>query len=162
MEAVRFARAAGVQVSFDGGSGRYRAELEQLVPLTDFCIVARNFAENYTHETDIGKAADALLQSGPRLVVITGGTDGSWVHTRDGQAFHQPAYGMPQVVDTTGCGDSYHGAFLFGMISGMELKQTAAFASAVGAINSQHLGGRAGLPTREQVDAFIAQRARAA
>jgi sulfofructose kinase len=158
VEAVRLAREAGVQVSFDGGSGRYRPALKELVPRTDICIVARDFAEKYTLERDINKAAEALLRCGPRLVVITGGTGGSWVHSRDGESFHQPAYTMPEVVDTTGCGDSYHGAFLYGLVKGMDLERTASFASAVGAINSQHLGGRAGLPTYEQVEKFLASR----
>jgi sulfofructose kinase len=162
MAAVQIARGAGVRVSFDGGSGRYRPELDDLVPLTDICIVARDFAEKYTGETEIVKAARLLLESGPGLVVITGGTDGSWIHSRDSDTFHQPAYLMREVVDTTGCGDSYHGAFLFGILSGMDLHKTASFASAVGAINSQHLGGRIGLPMYQQVEAFLAARQAAA
>jgi sugar/nucleoside kinase (ribokinase family) len=43
-------------------------------------------------------------------------------------------------------------------VKGMDLERTASFASAVGAINSQHLGGRAGLPTYEQVEEFLASR----
>lgn len=159
MAAARFAHDAGVQVSFDGGAGRYRPELRELIPLTDICIVARDFAEKYTQQTEVGKAAESLLRSGPSLVVITAGTNGSWVHARDGQAFHQPAHLLPAVVDTTGCGDSYHGAFLFGLVQGMDLHETASFASAVGALNAQQLGGRRGLPTRAQVDAFLAERA---
>jgi sugar/nucleoside kinase (ribokinase family) len=159
LEAVRIAREAGVQISFDGGAGRYRPELRQLVPLTDICIVARDFAEKYTQETDIPTAADMLLKSGPGLVVITEGTEGSWIHSRDGRMFHQPAYLLPNVVDTTGCGDSYHGAFLFGLLRGMELEKTASFASAVAAINTQQLGGRRGLPTQEQVESFLVGRA---
>ncbi len=158
MEAVRIAGEAGVQVSFDGGSGRYRPELDELIPLTDICIVARDFAEKYTRETDLSKAAEILLRSGPGLVVVTVGTDGSWVQSRDGGSFQQPAYLLPEVVDTTGCGDSYHGAFLFGILNGMNLPKTASFASAVAAINSQHLGGRIGLPTYDQVEAFLASR----
>jgi sulfofructose kinase len=161
MEAVRIAREAGVQVSFDGGAGRYRAELDPLVPLTDICIVARDFAEKYTREMDIAKAAQKLLGLGPRLVVITEGTKGSWIHAREGQTFHQPAYLMPQVVDTTGCGDSYHGAFVFGLLKGLGLERTASFASGVAAMNSQHLGGRIGLPTYGQVQAFLADREKA-
>ena len=57
-------------------------ELDQLVPLTDICIVARDFAEKYTRERDMGKAAEMLLRSGPGLVVITEGTKGSWVYPR--------------------------------------------------------------------------------
>ncbi|MGE5073639.1 MAG: carbohydrate kinase family protein [Anaerolineae bacterium] len=159
MEAARVAREAGVKVSFDGGAGRYRTELDELVPLSDICIVARDFAEKYTRETDMDMAAHKLLSSGPELVVITAGTRGSWVYSRDAGSFHQPAYLLPQVVDTTGCGDSYHGAFLFGLVRSLGLKETAALASAVAAMNTQRLGGRQGLPTFEQAQAFMAEQA---
>ncbi len=66
---------------------------------------------------------------------------------------------MPDVVDTTGCGDGYHGAFLFGLLKGLNWKQTAALASAVAALNSQALGGRTGLPTLNQVTSFLSARA---
>jgi sulfofructose kinase len=159
MEAVRVAREAGVKVSFDGGAGRYRAELDELVPLSDICIVARDFAEKYTRETDMGMAAHKLLTAGPALVVITAGVGGSRVYPRDGGSFEQPAYLLPQVVDTTGCGDSYHGAFLTGLVKGLGLKETASLASAVAAMNTQRLGGRQGLPTYEQVQVFMAEQA---
>ena len=155
LEAIRIARSAGVQVSFDGGAGRYRPELDDLIPQTDICIVARDFAEQHTHETDIRAAAGALLRMGPRLVAITDGARGSWVLARDGRFFHQPAYLFPSAVDTTGCGDSYHGAFLFGLLRGLTLEKTAALASAVAALNSQAIGGRGGLPTYAQVVAFL-------
>ncbi len=159
MAAVKLARAAGVQISFDGGAGRYRGELDELLPLTDVCIVTRDFAEKYTRQADITQAARLLMQAGPRLVVITGGTQGSWVFSHDG-SFHQPAYLMPGVVDTTGCGDSYHGAFLFGLLQGLDLEKTASLASAVAAINSQQLGGRIGLPTYAQVQSFLKEHSR--
>ena len=156
LQACVWAREAGVQVSMDGGASLFRPELRQLVPMTDICIVARDFAEQYAGETDVGKAANALLNEGPYLVVITDGTRGSWVYSRNGQGFHQPAYLLPDVVDTTGCGDSYHGAFLFGLLKGMDLHETAAIASAVAALNTQYLGGRGGLPTLEQARSFLA------
>jgi len=155
LQACQYARESGGQVSFDGGAHRFRPELENLVPLIDICIVARDFAEQYTGETEIQKAAEGLLSEGPGLVVITDGTRGSWIYPRQGPSFHQPAYLMPDVVDTTGCGDSYHGAFLFGVLKGLDLEQTAALASAVAALNSQALGGRTGLPTFKQVTSFL-------
>lgn len=161
MQAVRVARQAGVQVSFDGGAGRYRAELDELLPLTDICIVAREFAERCTREVDMQAAAHRLLEIGPRLVVITDGVRGSWVQPRGGASFHQPAYLMPRVVDTTGCGDSYHGAFLFGMLQDLPLESVAALASAVAAMNTQQLGGRAALPTYDAVQAFLRERGEA-
>ncbi len=98
-----------------------------------------------------------MMAAGPEIVVITDGTQGSWVHSHQGQAFHQPAYLVTDVVDTTGCGDSYHGAFLYGLLQEMPLRETAAFASAVAALNTRRLGGRAGLPTLPQVRSFLAE-----
>jgi sugar/nucleoside kinase (ribokinase family) len=157
LQACVWARQAGVQVSFDGGAFRYRPELKELVPLTDICIVARDFAERYTGRSDVERAAAMLLEEGPNIAVITDGVQGSWIYSRDGKAFHQPAYLLSGVVDTTGCGDSYHGAFLFSLSQGMELEDAASFASAVAALNSQRLGGRGGLPTLEQATAFLSQ-----
>jgi sulfofructose kinase len=157
LKACRYARESRVQVSFDGGAHRFRSELKELVPLVDICIVARDFAEQYTRQTEIQKAAESLLGEGPGLVVVTDGTRGSWIFPPQGQPFHQPAYLLPEVVDTTGCGDSYHGAFLFGLSKGLALEPTAALASAVAALNSQALGGRTGLPTLEQVTAFLSE-----
>jgi sugar/nucleoside kinase (ribokinase family) len=99
-----------------------------------------------------------VLSEGPSLVVITDGARGSWIYPRQGQSFHQPAYLLPAVVDTTGCGDSYHGAFLFGLVKGLDLEPTAALASAVAALNTQGLGGRGGLPTLGQVTEFLSER----
>jgi sugar/nucleoside kinase (ribokinase family) len=129
-----------------------------LVPLTDICIVARDFAQQYTGQTDIQTAAEGLLKEGPGLVVITDGMRGSWIYAGQGEAFHQPAHLMPQVVDTTGCGDSYHGAFLFGLVKGLGLERSAALASAVAALNSQHLGGRGGLPSLDRAISFLSAR----
>jgi sugar/nucleoside kinase (ribokinase family) len=160
LQACRYARECGVQVSLDGGAQRYRPAMKQLVPLIDICIVARDFAENYTQQTDMWRACEALLAEGPHLVAITDGTNGSWIHPREGVPFHQPAYRLPKVVDTTGCGDSYHGAFLFGLARGMDLAEIASLASAVAALNTQQLGGRKGLPTFERVTAFLADQHR--
>jgi sugar/nucleoside kinase (ribokinase family) len=157
LEAARWARDSGVGVSFDGGAHRYRPELREAVRLTDYCIVARDFAEQYTRAADLPAAAGALLAEGPSLAVITDGVRGSVVASRAGDLFHQRAFPVPRVVDTTGCGDSYHGAFLFGLLRGYPLRQTAALASAVAAINAQHLGGRAGLPSLEQARGFLRQ-----
>jgi sulfofructose kinase len=157
LQACAWAQEFNVEISLDGGAHLYRPELRQVVPLTDVCIVARDFAQSYTGATDVQEAAEMLLTEGPRIVVVTDGTRGSWVLSQDGHAFHQPAYLLPEVVDTTGCGDSYHGAFLFGLLQGMGLQQTASFASGVAALNSQALGGRAGLPTLQRVMTFLSR-----
>jgi len=155
LKACKTAREHTIKVSFDGGSHRFRPELADLISMSDICIVSRNFSEEYSHQTEMEPAARLFLKSGPSLVVITDGTRGSWIFTEKGEVYHQPAYILPGVVDTTGCGDSYHGAFLFGLCNGFELKKTSAIASAVAALNAGALGGRSGLPSYKQVLSFL-------
>jgi ribokinase len=97
-----------------------------------------------------------LLDEGPETVVVTLGEDGSFTKTRD-EAFHSPAFAVP-VVDTTGAGDVFHGAYLFGLIRGWDLQTTAVFASAAAALKCIRLGGRAGIPAYEAVIDFLRQR----
>ena len=155
LEAVKVAKESNVRVSFDGGANRFRPELKTLVLLTDICIVARDFAESYTGEAEISISAGLLLKEGPGIAVVTDGINGSWVRTKDGVSFHQPTFLFPRTVDTTGCGDGYHGAFIVGLLKGYPVEKAAALASAVAAMNSQHLGGRSGLPRFDEVKEFL-------
>jgi sugar/nucleoside kinase (ribokinase family) len=156
MQAADLAKAVRIPVSFDGGADRFRPEMRTLVPLTDICIVARDFAEKYTGEHKLSKAAELLLKEGPGISVVTDGIRGSWICTKDGASFHQPAFLSPKTVDTSGCGDSYHGAFLFGVLKRFTIEKTAVLASAVAALNSQQLGGRSGIPKLDEVVKFLA------
>lgn len=155
LEAARWRQASGALTSFDGGAGRYRPAMRELLPLCQVAIVARAFAADYTGTDDPAQASECLRRDGPELVVITDGARGSWVRAKDEPFFHQPAYRLPYLVDTTGCGDAYHGAFLFGLLQTWDLRRTAAFASACAALNARQLGGRRGLPDRAEVEAFL-------
>jgi sulfofructose kinase len=62
------------------------------------------------------------------------------------------------VVDTTGAGDTFHGAFCFGLIKGLSLKDNLSFASATAALKCGKPGGRTGIPTLKQVIAFLKAR----
>lgn len=147
LAAARMAKESGVRVSFDGGAHRLRDDIGVLLEMTDICIVARQFAFAFSGTEDTGRAAAALLRTGPHIVVITAGEEGSRLFLKGGSSFHQPAFAIDGVVDTTGAGDAFHGAFLHGMITGMDLTRCAALASAVAALNTRQLGGRGALPT---------------
>jgi sulfofructose kinase len=157
LQAVELARREGIRVSFDGGADRFKPEMKALVPLTDICIVARDFAEKYTGENEPVQSAKSLLAEGPEIAIVTDGANGSWVCTQDG-LFHQPAFLFPNIVDTTGCGDSYHGAFLAALVKGFPVKTCSALASAVAGMNTQHLGGRAGIPNFDEAKQFLSGR----
>ncbi|PJG84897.1 PfkB family carbohydrate kinase [Conservatibacter flavescens] len=62
-----------------------------------------------------------------------------------------------EVVDTTGAGDVFHGAFAFGIAQKNSLAETILFANAVAALKCTKQGGREGIPHAEQVYKFITQ-----
>jgi sulfofructose kinase len=149
--AARWARADGVKVSFD--ANRPRPRLDELLPLVDVLIASERFPPAYTGHDDQVRAAASLLEMGPEMVVITLGAKGC-LYLWEDRAIHVPGFHV-DVVDTTGAGDAFHGAFLYGLLQGWELERTAIFANAVAAINCTCLGGRASLPSLSEVEAFL-------
>jgi sulfofructose kinase len=157
IRAARIAKSLGVVTSFDGGAGLVRPGIAELVDLSDLLIVARTFAEEETGLSDVDACARNFLGRGPQTVVITDGTAGSWGWTVAGDYHYQPAFKV-QVADTTGAGDVYHGAFLYGVLQGWHLERVLEFASAVAALKCTRLGGRAGIPTMGEAERFLATR----
>ena len=155
LASARIAKQHGVPVSFDGGAHRFNEQIRELISWTDICIVARQFAYSFSGEDDLQASASKLLASGPKVVVITAGTEGSWGFDHTGDCFHQPAFLTAETVDTTGAGDAYHGAFLCGVINNYSLRECARLASAVAAMNTRKVGGRSGLPTFDATMAFL-------
>ncbi len=102
---------------------------------------------------DIDLGAQMLLGLGPSLVVVTMGGRGAvaFQHT---ESCRVPGFSVP-VVDTTGAGDCFHAAFLAGWLKRYSLERCLLFASAAAAISVGHIGPRGGLPTIEDVNAFL-------
>ncbi len=144
--AVAIAQRSGTRISFDGGAGRYAPELSPLLAQTDILIVAKSFAEEYLGGTATGPvlAQDLARQSGAGIAGVTAGADGSWVHS-DGTTTFVPAEAVPTIVDTTGCGDVYHGEFLAALLNHCPPLESAIRATRAAAANAGALGGRGGL-----------------
>ncbi|MCP5559380.1 MAG: carbohydrate kinase family protein [Verrucomicrobiaceae bacterium] len=138
--AVKSALDHGIPISFDGGAGRYRDSIRDLVKAAQIRILSRSFAAEYVGSTHLAVIAEALKSD---VLVITAGTEGSWFWDRAGHHFHQPAIPAERLVDTTGCGDIYHGAFLHGWLNCQPLPECARHAALEAAANTVSLGGRA-------------------
>lgn len=152
LEAARLARAAGIPVMLD--SGTLREEYRPLLPLVDHLAVSEGFARAFAGSDDPALGLRALQAAGPRFVCITLGERGC-VGMHDGRIVRQPAWPVP-VVDTTGCGDTFHGGLIYALLQGWDLAERLAFASAVAALKCRRMGGRAGLPSLAEVRAFMA------
>ena len=99
-------------------------------------------------------AAHQLRQHGPHTVVVTEGEHGSWC-AADGGDGHTAAFGAGPVIDTTGAGDVFHGAFLFGRARAWDLETCLKLAAATAALKCRKLGGRAGIPDLEEAQRLI-------
>ena len=86
----------------------------------------------------------------------TEGEGGSYTLTAE-ERFHTPAFDV-EVIDTTGAGDVFHGAYIVGLLHGWDLRRVALFSTAVAAIKCTKLGGRAGIPCYDEVLAFLRER----
>jgi ribokinase len=100
-------------------------------------------------------AASMLLEHGPRLVVLTRGSEGCLLLDAQGST-HVPAYRVP-VVDTTAAGDGFIGAFAHRLAQGDASGAAARYASATAAISVQRQGAQPSLPTADEVEAFLAK-----
>jgi sugar/nucleoside kinase (ribokinase family) len=67
---------------------------------------------------------------------------------------HQPAF-PAEIVDTTGCGDAFHGAYIAAMLDGLDVAASMRFAAAAAALSARALGAQAGLATRAEVEALL-------
>lgn len=153
VHAAALARENNVLVSFDGGAGENWDGIEALLPLTDILVVARQFATNITGINEPTTAGPELLKFGAQEVVITDGEKGCWYWNKE-QTIYQPAFKV-NVVDTTGAGDTFHGAYLYAYLQGWAPQQRLSFASAAAAVKCTKIGGRTGIPDRYQTEKFI-------
>lgn len=94
-----------------------------------------------------------LQTKGPKIVIFTFGPDGSKGVYED-KTFSIPAMDVP-VVDTTGAGDVFHGAFDVAYLKGMDVVEAAKFATGVSSIKCTQLGGRAGIPDLETLKKYL-------
>jgi len=151
LAAARIAKASGAEIVLDAGSPR--ENIHELMPLVDYMIVSKDFAEQYTTEHDPGKAAMKLLGLGFKAVVITLGDNGA-ICAAENKFFHRDAFKV-NVVDTTGAGDVFHGAFIYGLGKEWDLEEIVEFSCAAAAIKCSRIGGRQGIPTVDEVVQFL-------
>ncbi len=159
MEAVRtiFARARQLNVPtvLDADVGN-RAALTEVLNFTDFAIFSEEALGDYLPELDLRARLDRIMLLGPRHAGVTLGERGyMWQDTFGGGTC--PAFKI-DVVDTTGAGDAFHGAFALALSEQRPVKECARFACAVAALKCTGLGSRAGLPSRQEVETFLAER----
>jgi sulfofructose kinase len=150
--AFEAARTAGVPTILDADLGG-REALVELLALTDYAIFSQQALEEFAAEEAIEDRLRRVAKLGPRHAGVTLGQDG-YMWLEGGIVERFPAFNV-DVVDTTGAGDAFHGAFALGLAEGRQLREIVRRASATAALKCTRLGARTGLPTIDELAAFL-------
>ena len=152
--AVRTARQLGLQVVSDIETDMpYLAEVRDSI---DHFICSAEFAIPHTGADDASAACMALSQTGQhRTVVVTAGSDGCYWCTRERPAVQHVAAHSIKPVDTTGCGDVFHGAFCHALVAGWPIAQIVRFVNAAAAIKATRTGGWSAVPCLQEIEAIM-------
>ncbi len=139
-----YAHGKGMRVSFDTGfdpSGWKKADVSlvrKTLTAVDIFFPNQSEARAITGLKDKDDVCDALLDMGPGIVGLKMGKNGSYICTRDCRV-RFPAYKV-KVVDTTGAGDVFDAAFVYGHSKGWDLKEIGRFAGSAAAISTTGYG----------------------
>ncbi len=128
--------------------------MAELIPQVDHLIVDVEMAGRATGEAQPEHMVRALAHPKRACCVVTAGERGCWYAEWGGEVHHFPAYHV-NVVDTTGCGDVFHGAYAACIARGEPVARAIQVASAAAALKATRPGGRSGIPTWSAVEAFI-------
>jgi sulfofructose kinase len=148
------AREAGVPVHLDATCND--AASDRFLAVSDIVFASQSFCERRFGRDVCPHAVEWLADITPaRWLGVTMGAAGSIALDRNsGKRFFQPAFAVP-CLDTVGAGDSFHGAMSFALARGWPMDKAMRLAAAVGAMCCLGLGGREGLPTLRQAQAFL-------
>lgn len=159
IRAARIARAAGIPVVADFESHRL-PRFAELLALVDHLIVSRAFACLLTQARSPQAAAIKLSRDERKVVVVTCGAAGCWYFEPSmRKPAHLPSFPV-EAIDTTGCGDVFHGAYAAALARNLPLPERLRWASAAAAIKATQHGGQAGIPTRNAVEQFLRKASR--
>jgi len=102
---------------------------------------------NEIEREELGHLPDGVV------VVETLGEEGVAIHR--GNAVDRVEAPKVEAVDTTGAGDCFNGVFVAGLVEGLEAAAAARRAAAAAALSVTKPGAREGMPTRDELDAFL-------
>jgi len=151
-QAAQWARAANIPVIADLDAAY--SGIETLLGNIDYLMVSRDFPERISGKSDL-KASLPWLQQRfkSRLAAATLGTGGvlGW----DGQQFYYSRAYKVAAADTTGAGDIFHAAFVYGLLQGWPMQRMLDFACAGAALNCAGAGARGRIGTLQEIETLM-------
>ena len=151
--AIELAHAQGIPVVGDIEAVRDPRVLD-LVSQIDHLILGVQLAGRMTGESEPAAMVRALSGPDRACCVVTAGERGCWYSEHGGGVRHFAVFRV-QVVDTTGCGDVFHGAYAACIARGESVSTAIRVATAAAGIKATQQGGRRGIPDLAAVERFL-------
>jgi len=126
----------------------------ELIQRIDHLIVGTELAGEVTGESDPLAMVRGLSGPDRACCVVTAGERGCWYAERGGEVLHVPAFPVA-VVDTTGCGDVFHGGYAACLARGYSVHRAIQVATAAAGLKATRPGGRSGIPDLPTVQRFL-------
>jgi len=163
-KAMQQARSVGAQVVYGPGPAASWIDMEnltELMRLADFVVVSRAELRAMTGRDEPDAGARLLLERGVPSVVATLGEQGAACYSRRPEHVADMAW-VPSfsvdVVDTTGAGDAFAAGFISSLVEGRPTAECLRRGNACAAMAIGRVGAREALPTREELEVFLAGR----
>lgn len=155
LRACEMLHESGGKISID--AAYYRPDIYEHYDQFDIFIASENYYKTMLRElgTEMNREETCRMirRKGPEIVIFTFGTEGCFGVYGD-TYFETPAFKV-ETVDSTGAGDVFHGAFDYGYLQKWDVPYITRFCSAFSAIKCTRQGGRAGIPTKENVMRYL-------
>jgi ribokinase len=156
---LEIARAAGVTTILNPAPAPTTPLPEGLIALADYLIPNETEAALLTSLPvesleQAERAADELIARGAKTVILTLGSRGSLLRC-EGESTLIPAVDAGPVLETTGAGDAFCGAFAAALAEGTAAAEAARFASACAGVSVTRPGTAPSMPYRTEIDAVL-------
>jgi adenosine kinase len=151
MEHAAQFRAAGIPFIFDPGQGLPMfgpSELQEFLDQATW-VTVNDYEWELMQQKSGMTVADVLAKV--EALIITRGSEGSMIHTRE-RVYAIPAVKPRAVVDPTGCGDAYRAGLIHGLLRGLDWESTGRVASLMGSIKIESRGPQNHAFTRAEFD----------
>jgi len=151
IQSCEWIHESGGKVSID--AAYYRPDIYENYRHIDLFIGSETYFNAMPGKPTVEEAVRSIQKQGPEVVIFTFGGEGCCGVCADNY-FRAPAFKV-DVVDTTGAGDVFHGAYDYAYLQGWEVEKCVRFASATSAIKCTRPGGRSGIPRLAVLNRFL-------
>lgn len=107
-------------------------------------------------EAIFGEKLERVIGKYPNKMIVTLGDRGVCYH--DGEKLIHVAGYKSNVIDTTGAGDTFNGAFTYAIANKFQMEDALRFANIAASISIEKIGAQGGMPTLAQVEERLAKR----